>query len=84
MQNDLKYIDVKCLKDDGKIVEAIDIIIQSCKEKIDYVKEVKTLTTKDFSRVAKIESLLTLCIDQLENHVKKVVHVKRDKEVWKK
>lgn len=82
IRNDLSCSGVKCLKEDGKTMEIVDCIIQSFGEKINYVKDAKTLITGDLSRTTKIESLLNLYINDLKNHADKVVQVKWDKEVW--
>lgn len=78
--NELVYIKIKCLKDDGKTLEATKVIIESFEGNINYVKEAKCLIPNDLTTIAKIESLLFLCIWHLDNHADKVVYVHREKE----
>lgn len=84
MQNELVCIRIKCLKDGGKTLESTKVIIESFESKINYVKEEKDLVPDDLSTIAKIKSLLFLCIGLLNIHSDKVAQVRREKEVWKK
>lgn len=52
-------------------------------ERIQFIREIKSLTTDDFSKVVRIESMLMVCSDHLEEHKAKVSQVNMDKEVWK-
>lgn len=70
--DDLKCIGVKFMKEDGQIIDTIDAISKSFKMQIAMVKSATVITKKDFSTIAKIESLLFLCIDHLNNHADKV------------
>lgn len=80
--NELACIRIKYLKDDGKTLEVAELITKSFEGKINYVKEPKDLVLNDLSTIAKIESLLFLCIGHLDSHFDKVVQVRREKEVW--
>lgn len=81
MRNELVCIGIKCLKDDGRTLEMVEVITESFKGKINYVKEPKGLIPYDLSVIAKIESLLFLCIGHLDRHSDKVAQVHREKEV---
>lgn len=81
MQNELVCIRIKYLKDDGKTLEAAKVITKSFEGKINYVKEVKDLVPDDLSTIAKIESLLFLCIGHLDSHFDKFTQVRREKDV---
>lgn len=83
MQNDLKYIRIKCIKEDDKTIENLEVITESFERKINYMKEAKALVSNDLSTTAKIESLLFLCIEHLGNHANRVEQVRKEKEVWK-
>lgn len=83
MRNELVCIGIKCLKDDGRTLETVEVIEKSFQSKINYVKEAKGLNLDDLSVIAKIESLLFLCIRHLDSHSDKVAQVHWEKEVWK-
>lgn len=83
MQKDLKWIDIQLMKEDAKeIKEAVDMT-KVFQERIQLTQKMKSLTTDDFSKVARIESMLIVCSDHLEVHKVKVTQVNMDKEVWK-
>lgn len=84
MRNELMCIGIKCLKDDGRTLETIEVITKSFKRKLNYVKEAKGLVLDDLSVIGKIESLMFLCIRHLDSHSEKFAQVDREKEVWKK
>jgi len=83
LQRDLQCIDVKYINDDGELEKYIDTVIQSFKEKINFVKESDNILTKYFSRISKVESLLYLYIDALSEHKEKLGRIQREKDVWK-
>lgn len=58
-------------------------MVENFKGKMNLVKESKSLNKDDFSRIARIESMLVVCFDHLEMHKTKVMEVSMDKEVWK-
>lgn len=72
MRNELVCIGIKCLKDDGRALERTEVITESFKGKINYVKEAKGLVSNDLSVIAKIESLMFLCIRHLDSQSDKV------------
>lgn len=82
MRNELLCIGIKCLKSDGTL-ETVEVITKSFEKKINYVKEAKGLVSDDLTTIAKIESLLFLCIGHLDSHSNKVAQVHKEKEVWK-
>lgn len=84
MQKDLKCIDIQLLKKYGQTIEPLEDMVKNFKQRVKLIKEMKSLTTKDFSKVARIESMLAFHFDHLEAHKMKVMHVKMDREVWKK
>lgn len=43
MHNELYCIGLKCLKDDGKNLETVEVIIGSLEEKINHIKEANGL-----------------------------------------
>lgn len=47
------------------------------------MKEAKGLVSDDLTVIAKIESLLFLCIGHLDSHSDRVAQVHKEKEVWK-
>lgn len=73
MQKDLKCVDIQLLKVDGEIVEDAIDVTKAFKERMQLIKETKSLTIDDFSKVARIESMLTICFDHLEAHKMKVL-----------
>lgn len=83
MQKDLKCIDIQLLKDDGQTIELATDMVKTFKERVQLVKETKSLTTDDFSKVARIESMLAVCFDHLEAHKIKFMRVNINKEFWK-
>lgn len=83
MQKDLKCIDIQLLKDDGQMIELATDMVKTFKERVKLFKETKSLNTDDFSKVARIESMLAVCFDHLEAHKIKVMQINMDKEVWK-
>lgn len=68
MHNDLKWIGIKFLKEYGKTIRSLEVIIESFEGKINYMKEAKALDSSDLSTSAKIESMLFLYIEYLGNH----------------
>lgn len=83
MHKDLKCIDIQLLKDDRRMIELATDMVKNFKERVQHVKETKSLATNDFCKVARIESMLAVCFDHLEAHKIKVMQVNMDKEVWK-
>ncbi|XP_059064530.1 uncharacterized protein LOC131856678 [Cryptomeria japonica] len=75
MLNDLKCIGVKYMED-GQTIDTADAIRKSFEMQVDMVKSATVITKNDFSTIAKIESLLFLCKDHLNNHVDKVIQRK--------
>ncbi|XP_059068331.1 uncharacterized protein LOC131858879 [Cryptomeria japonica] len=65
MQKDLKCIDIQLMKEDAQTIEAVADMENFFKE-IKFIRETKFLTTNDFSKVARIESIFTVCSDHLE------------------
>lgn len=83
MQKDLKCIDIRLMKEDGQTIEAAEDMAKIFKERVRLVKEMKSPTTNEFSKVWRIELMLIVCFDHLEAHKAKVMQVNMDKEVWK-
>lgn len=84
MQKDMKCIDLQLLRENKKMLEDSSQMIQAFKDRIQQVREAKSLTIEDFSKVPRIESMLVVCFDHLEMHESKVLQVGKKKEVWKK
>lgn len=72
MQKDLKCIDIQLMKEDAQTIEVATNMVKIFQERIQFIRETKSLTTNDFSKVARIESMLTVCFDHLEVHKEKV------------
>lgn len=81
IQKDLKCIDIQPMKEDAQTIEVATDMAKIFQERIQFIKETKSLTTDGFSKVARIESMLTVCFDYLEAHKEKVSQVNMDKEV---
>lgn len=73
MQKDIKCIDIQPLKEDGQTIEPVVDMVKIFKERVHIVKEMKSLTIDNFSKVARIESMLAICFDHLEVHKTKVM-----------
>lgn len=84
MQKDLKCIDIQLIKNRTKTIEEAMDMTKVFQERIQFIQMTKSLTTGDFSKVARIEMMLIVCSDHLEVHKEKVAQVNMDKEVWKK
>lgn len=63
------------------MIEPATDMFKTFKERVQLVKEMKSLTTDNFSKVARIESMLAICVDPLKVHKMKVMQVNMDKEV---
>ena len=83
MQKDLKCINVQCLKEDEQVVKEAADMVNLFKEEIYMIKESKSVTISDFTKVAHIESMLGVCTNHLEEHKEKVKQVSLGKEVWR-
>lgn len=83
IQKYLKCINIQLLKDDGQTIEHAADMVKNFKERVQLVKETRSLTMDDFSKVARIESMLAVFFDHLEAHKIKVMQVNMDKEVCK-
>lgn len=83
MQKDLKCIDIQLMKEGTKVIEEATDMTKVFQERIQFIQTTKSLTTDDFSKATRIESMLIICSDHLEVHKAKVTQVNMDKEVWK-
>lgn len=50
---------------------------------IKQIKVEKSLAVEDFTKIAKVKSMLTVCLDHLDSHRDKVQLVKRKNSLWK-
>lgn len=72
------------MKNDTNTIEAAIDMAKIYQERVKFIQMTISLTTDDFSKVARIESMLTVYSDHLEEHKARVSQVNMDKEVWKK
>lgn len=83
MQKDLLCVDVRLLKEDGQTLEDTIEMVNQFSSHIKEIKVEKSLAMEDFTKIAKVESMLTVCLDHLDSHRDEVQLVKRKKELWK-
>lgn len=83
MQKDLRCMDVQLLKEDNQTLEDTVEMINQFSSHIKQIKVEKSLAMGDFTRISKVESMLTISLDHLDSHRDKVQMVKRKKEIWK-
>lgn len=60
MQKDMKCIELQLLKEDKQTLEDSSEMIQVFKDRVQQIHEAKSLTIADFSKVARIESMLVV------------------------
>lgn len=66
MQKYLKCIDIQLMEEDSQTIEAATDMVKIFQERIQFIRETKSLTKDDFSKVNRIESMLTVCSGHLE------------------
>lgn len=72
IQKDLKCIDIQLMKEGAKVIEEVVDMTKVFQERVHSIQTTKSLTTDDFSKVARIESMLIVCTNHLEVHKAKV------------
>lgn len=83
IHKDLKCIDIQLMTEGAKVIEEVVDMIKVFQDRVHSIQTTKSLTIDDFSKVARIESMLIVCSDHLEVHKARATQVNMDKEVWK-
>ncbi|XP_059064237.1 uncharacterized protein LOC131856454 [Cryptomeria japonica] len=81
VQKDLNCVDVQLLKEDSETLEDTTEMINQFGSHIKQIKMEKSLSMEDFTKISKVESMLTVCLDHLDSYRDKVRMVKRKKEL---
>lgn len=83
IHKDLKCIDIQLMKEGAKVIEEVADMIKVFQDRVHSIQITKSLTTDDFLKATRIESMLIVYSDHLEVHKARVMQVNMDTEVWK-
>lgn len=68
IQTNLKCIDIQLMKEGAKVIEEVADMIKVFQDRVHSIQTTKSFTTDEFLKVARIESMLIVCLDHLEVH----------------
>lgn len=83
MATELRHIHTTYVWSDGQVEKSTDVVVKLFCDAMNEVKKDAKPMTADFTKVARVEAILYIYVDQLPNYMDKIKKIELEIEAWK-